>query len=223
MILFDSFFCFQVQKRIHTSSMRGQSRSFSWLLAWMDAIFPPPTLSSFRSRLPLFLCRLVVLLTLFPWPGSVQWTKHSNWKPRQAAKQNKGRSSPCLPHNRDRKIAITSALPYVNNIPHPSNTSTKTKAREEGISLHPICDKYYKLHKEICQGGTDTESPGHLLVPAPSRTVWTSCTERGSLLTASWGGGCVPLVWVQGYQWGPEWCQWEADNWMIRKPPGFLT
>ena len=123
----------------------------------MDAIFPPPTLSSFRSRLPLFLCRLVVLLTLFPW--------HSSGKPRQSAKQNKGWSSLCLPHNRDRKIAITSALPYVNNIPHPSNTSTKTKAREEGISLHPICDKYFKLHKEICQGGTHTESPGHLLRP----------------------------------------------------------
>ena len=204
MILFDSFFCFQVQKRIHISSMRGQSRSFSWLLAWMDAIFPPPTLSSFRSRLPLFLCRLVVLLTLFPW--------HSSGKPRQAAKQNKGRSSLCLPHNRDRKIAITSALPYVNNIPHPSNTSTKTKAR----------------------GATQGDLPGRN-IHRKSRTPPGPCTKQDSVDQLYWEriladsfvgggeGGWVPFVWVQGYQGGPEWCQWEADNWMIRKPPGFLT
>jgi methionyl-tRNA synthetase len=28
-------------------------------------------------------------------------------------------------------------------------TSTKTKAREEEITLHQICDKYCKLHEEI--------------------------------------------------------------------------
>jgi len=36
-------------------------------------------------------------------------------------KQNKVRSAPCLPHNGERNILITSALPYVNNVPHLGN------------------------------------------------------------------------------------------------------
>jgi methionyl-tRNA synthetase len=36
-------------------------------------------------------------------------------------KQSKVRSVPCLPHNGERNILITSALPYVNNVPHLGN------------------------------------------------------------------------------------------------------
>jgi len=80
-----------------------------------------------------------------------------------------------------KKILITSALPYVNNIPHLGNvigsvlsadvfsrycrlreydsmyicgtdeygTATEIKALEEKTSPQEICDKYYKIHKEI--------------------------------------------------------------------------
>ncbi len=80
-----------------------------------------------------------------------------------------------------KKILITSALPYVNNVPHLGNiigcvlsadvfsryckskeydsiyicgtdeygTATEIKAFEERISPKEICDKYYKIHKEI--------------------------------------------------------------------------
>ena len=80
-----------------------------------------------------------------------------------------------------KKILITSALPYVNNVPHLGNiigcvlsadvfarysrargndtlficgtdehgTATETKALEEGITPQQICDKYYKIHKDI--------------------------------------------------------------------------
>lgn len=79
------------------------------------------------------------------------------------------------------KILITSAIPYVNNVPHLGNiigcvlsadvfarycksreydslyicgtdeygTATEIKALEEGVSPKEICDKYYKIHKEI--------------------------------------------------------------------------
>ncbi|MFH1784824.1 MAG: methionine--tRNA ligase [Candidatus Micrarchaeota archaeon] len=79
------------------------------------------------------------------------------------------------------KILITSALPYVNNVPHLGNiigcvlsadvfarycrskeydclyvcgtdeygTATEIKALEEGVTPKDICDKYYKIHKEI--------------------------------------------------------------------------
>ena len=36
-------------------------------------------------------------------------------------KQNKVRCAPCLPHMGERNILITSALPYVNNVPHLGN------------------------------------------------------------------------------------------------------
>jgi methionyl-tRNA synthetase len=80
-----------------------------------------------------------------------------------------------------KKILITSALPYVNNVPHLGNiigcvlsadvfarfcrarghdtlyicgtdehgTATETKALEEGLTPQQICDKYYKIHKDI--------------------------------------------------------------------------
>jgi len=80
-----------------------------------------------------------------------------------------------------RKILITSALPYVNNVPHLGNiigcvlsadvfsrycksrkyeciyvggtdeygTATEIKAIEEGVTPKEICDKYYKIHKDI--------------------------------------------------------------------------
>ncbi|MBU0533073.1 methionine--tRNA ligase [Candidatus Micrarchaeota archaeon] len=79
------------------------------------------------------------------------------------------------------KILITSALPYVNNVPHLGNiigcvlsadvfarycrskgyeclyicgtdeygTATEIKALEEGVTPREICDKYYKIHKDI--------------------------------------------------------------------------
>ncbi|MBW2971419.1 methionine--tRNA ligase [Candidatus Woesearchaeota archaeon] len=81
------------------------------------------------------------------------------------------------------KILVTSALPYVNNVPHLGNiigcvlsadvfarfcrarghetlyicgtdehgTATETKALEEGLTPQQICDKYYKIHKDIYQ------------------------------------------------------------------------
>ncbi|CAG2115091.1 unnamed protein product, partial [Medioppia subpectinata] len=80
-----------------------------------------------------------------------------------------------------RNVLITSALPYVNNVPHLGNiigsilsadvfarysrlkgvntlyatgtdeygTATENKALEEGVTPKEICDKYYKIHKDI--------------------------------------------------------------------------
>jgi methionyl-tRNA synthetase len=80
-----------------------------------------------------------------------------------------------------KKILITSALPYVNNIPHLGNiigcvlsadvfarycrlrdydaiyicgtdeygTATEIKALEEKVTPQDICNKYYKIHKDI--------------------------------------------------------------------------
>ncbi len=80
-----------------------------------------------------------------------------------------------------KKVLITSALPYVNNVPHLGNiigcvlsadvfarysrsrgyttryicgadehgTTTEAKALEEGLTPQQVCDKYYKIHKEI--------------------------------------------------------------------------
>ncbi len=99
-------------------------------------------------------------------------------------------------HNYER-ILVTSALPYVNNIPHLGNlvcvisadvytrflrlkgadvisvlgtdehgTTTEVKALEEGITPKEVCDKYFKIHKEIyewfgcsfdCLGRTSSE------------------------------------------------------------------
>ena len=79
------------------------------------------------------------------------------------------------------KILITSALPYVNNVPHLGNiigcvlsadvfsrycksreydslficgtdeygTATEIKALEENVTPKEICDKYYRIHKDI--------------------------------------------------------------------------
>lgn len=86
-----------------------------------------------------------------------------------------------VPVNGVRNVMITSALLYVNNVPHLGNiigsilsadvfarysrlrgwntlficgtdeygTATETKALEEGVTPQQICDKYYKIHKEI--------------------------------------------------------------------------
>ncbi len=80
-----------------------------------------------------------------------------------------------------RKILVTSALPYVNNIPHLGNligsvlsadcfarfarlddnevlfvlgtdeygTTAEAKAREEGITVKELVDKYFKIHEDI--------------------------------------------------------------------------
>ncbi len=80
-----------------------------------------------------------------------------------------------------KKILVTSALPYVNNAPHLGNivgcvlsadvfaramrsegkevlyisgtdehgTQTEVKAVEEGLTPKQICDKYFKIHKEV--------------------------------------------------------------------------
>lgn len=80
-----------------------------------------------------------------------------------------------------KKILVTSALPYVNNVPHLGNivgcvlsadvyaramrllgrevlyicgtdehgTQTEVKAIEEKLTPQQICDKYFKIHKEI--------------------------------------------------------------------------
>ena len=77
---------------------------------------------------------------------------------------------------------VTSALPYVNNIPHLGNliqvlsadvfarfcrqygyetlyvcgtdeygTATETRALEEGLSPRELCDRYYRIHRDIYQ------------------------------------------------------------------------
>lgn len=88
---------------------------------------------------------------------------------------------PKTPDSSLRNVLITSALPYVNNVPHLGNiigcvlsadvfnrfchlrgynslficgtdeygTVTEKKAAEEGVSPQVLCDKYFKLHKEI--------------------------------------------------------------------------
>lgn len=85
------------------------------------------------------------------------------------------------PKDGERNILITSALPYVNNVPHLGNiigsvlsadiysryaknrnynvlyiggtdeygTATETKALEEKVTPKELCDKYYKVHKEV--------------------------------------------------------------------------
>ncbi|MFP4383652.1 MAG: methionine--tRNA ligase [Spirochaetia bacterium] len=81
-----------------------------------------------------------------------------------------------------KKRLITSALPYVNNIPHLGNliqvlsadvfarfcrlrgydtlyicgtdeygTATETRAKEEGITPKELCDRYFKIHRDIYQ------------------------------------------------------------------------
>ena len=80
----------------------------------------------------------------------------------------------------NKKILVTSALPFVNNVPHLGNlvcvisadvytrflrlknanvisvlgtdehgTTSETKAIEEGLTTKELCDKYYKIHKEV--------------------------------------------------------------------------
>ncbi|KAK4527573.1 hypothetical protein GAYE_SCF41G5496 [Galdieria yellowstonensis] len=87
----------------------------------------------------------------------------------------------CHVNPKNRNILVTSALPYVNNVPHLGNlvgcvlsadvyarfvrqrnynvlyicgtdeygTATETKALAEGVTPKEICDKFFKLHKDI--------------------------------------------------------------------------
>lgn len=89
--------------------------------------------------------------------------------------------TPCYPEEGKKNILITSALPYVNNVPHQGNiigcvlsgdvyarfcrlrgyntlyicgtdeygTATETKAKQENVTPKEICDKYYKIHRDI--------------------------------------------------------------------------
>ncbi|XP_033624324.1 methionine--tRNA ligase, cytoplasmic-like isoform X2 [Asterias rubens] len=91
------------------------------------------------------------------------------------------RNHPLLPEKGLHNVLITSALPYVNNVPHLGNiigcvlsadvfsrfcrlrnynslyicgtdeygTATETKALAEGLTPQQICDKYYRIHKDI--------------------------------------------------------------------------
>ncbi|XP_071960826.1 methionine--tRNA ligase, cytoplasmic-like [Antedon mediterranea] len=93
------------------------------------------------------------------------------------------REKPTLPGKDQRNVLITSALPYVNNVPHLGNiigcvlsadvyarfcrlrgyntlyicgtdeygTATETKALEEKLTPQQICDKYFKLHRDVYQ------------------------------------------------------------------------
>ncbi|PGH17047.1 methionine-tRNA ligase [Helicocarpus griseus UAMH5409] len=83
-----------------------------------------------------------------------------------------------LPKKGERNILVTSALPYVNNVPHLGNivgsvlsadvyqkacgrpclyvcgtdeygTATETKALEEGVTPEELCAKYNKIHQEV--------------------------------------------------------------------------
>ncbi|KAM7184190.1 tRNA synthetases class I (M) domain containing protein [Rhypophila sp. PSN 637] len=81
--------------------------------------------------------------------------------------------NPVLPESGKRNILITSALPYVNNIPHLGNitgsvlsadvfarycrgrgtdeygTTTEAKALAEGCTPKELCDKYRAIHADI--------------------------------------------------------------------------
>ena len=101
-------------------------------------------------------------------------------EPTYATKMNGARDE-ILPVEGKKNVLITSALPYVNNVPHLGNiigsvlsadvfaryskargnptlyvcgtdeygTATETKAIEEGVTPQQLCEKYYRLHKEV--------------------------------------------------------------------------
>nr|POE86487.1 methionine--trna ligase, cytoplasmic [Quercus suber] len=78
---------------------------------------------------------------------------------------------PVLPEPGQRNVLVTSALPYINNVPHLGNiigsvlsadvfarycrgtdeygTTTEVRALEEKCSARELCDKYYKVHAAI--------------------------------------------------------------------------
>ena len=99
--------------------------------------------------------------TLSPGDHSQIAEAKASWSAKP--KQNKVRTGTCLPHNGERNILVTSALPYVYarfarlrgyNVLYVCGTdeygtSTETKAMEEGLTPRQICDKYNKLHEEI--------------------------------------------------------------------------
>ncbi|KAJ3016726.1 putative methionine--tRNA ligase, cytoplasmic protein rar1 [Thoreauomyces humboldtii] len=99
-----------------------------------------------------------------------------------------------LPKPDERNILITSALPYVNNIPHLGNiigadvyarycrargyntiyicgtdeygTATETKALEEGVTCEELCNKYHAIHKQTYEWfGCDFDHFGRTPTP----------------------------------------------------------
>uniref|UniRef100_A0A8C1EG80 Methionyl-tRNA synthetase n=1 Tax=Cyprinus carpio carpio TaxID=630221 RepID=A0A8C1EG80_CYPCA len=110
-----------------------------------------------------------------------------------------------------RNVLLTSALPYVNNVPadvfarygrlrgwnllyicgtDEYGTATENKAREEGLTPQEICDKYHCIHADIYQWFQITPPPNDR--PSKDRTVLHRCMiaqdifwrlhERGFLL-----------------------------------------
>uniref|UniRef100_A0A669EWY5 Methionine--tRNA ligase, cytoplasmic n=1 Tax=Oreochromis niloticus TaxID=8128 RepID=A0A669EWY5_ORENI len=93
--------------------------------------------------------------------AALTWSKGLNTCPPATKKQH-----PILPQEDKRNVLVTSALPYVNNVPHLGNiigcvlslcmlvlyeygTATENKAREEGLTPQQICDKYHAVHSSI--------------------------------------------------------------------------
>ena len=122
---------------------------------------------------------------------------------------------PVLPQSSTRNVLVTSALPYVNNVPHLGNligcvlsadvfarycrakgyttlyvcgtdeygTATETKALQEKTTPQEICDKYFKLHRDIYKwfdigfdifGRTST-----LQQKEVSQEIFKNCDENG--------------------------------------------
>lgn len=117
-----------------------------------------------------------------------------------------------------RQVLVTSALPYVNNVPHLGNiigcvlsadvfarfcrsrgydtlficgtdehgTTTEAKAIEEGVSPQEICDKYYKIHKDIYEWfGCSFDAFGRTSKPIHHRLtkeIFTELHKNGFVL-----------------------------------------
>ena len=136
------------------------------------------------------ICRLACRISLAVIPSGAEALRRgqrirnprATWRPSHSTRHNmNGVKEEILPVEGKNNILITSALPYVNNVPHLGNiigsvlsadvfsryskargnptlfvcgtdeygTATETKAIEEGVTPQELCDKYYKLHKEI--------------------------------------------------------------------------
>lgn len=120
--------------------------------------------------------------------------------------------------SKKRQVLVTSALPYVNNVPHLGNiigcvlsadvfarfcrsrgydtlficgtdehgTTTEAKAIEEGVSPQEICDKYYKIHKDIYEWfGCSFDAFGRTSKPIHHRLtkeIFTELHKNGFVL-----------------------------------------
>ncbi len=120
--------------------------------------------------------------------------------------------------SKKRQVLVTSALPYVNNVPHLGNiigcvlsadvfarfcrsrgydtlficgtdehgTTTEAKAIEEGVSPQEICDKYYKIHKDIYEWfGCSFDAFGRTSKPVHHRLtkeIFTELHKNGFVL-----------------------------------------